>query len=45
MSQLGYMYVGWGVSLIVLSAYATVLVMRGRRLSERVPAEKSRWTS
>ncbi|MFA5565688.1 MAG: hypothetical protein WC184_06590 [Acidimicrobiia bacterium] len=45
MSQMGYMYVGWGVSLTVVALYSVLLVLRGRRLSQRVPAEKRRWTS
>jgi hypothetical protein len=45
MSQMGYMYLGWGVSLTVLGGYALSLVMRGRRLSKLVPAERRRWTS
>lgn len=45
MSQLGYMYLGWGISLAVLGGYALSLVARGRKLSKAVPPEKRRWTS
>ncbi|MDW3219374.1 MAG: hypothetical protein R8F63_12260 [Acidimicrobiales bacterium] len=43
MTHLGYLLVGWGVSLGVGAAYATSLILRGRRLSARVPAERRRW--
>jgi hypothetical protein len=43
MTHLGYLLVGWGVTLAVGTAYAVNLVRRGRRLSARVPAERRRW--
>jgi hypothetical protein len=45
MSQLGYMYLGWGISLAILAVYALSLVARGRKLSKVVPPERRRWTS
>jgi hypothetical protein len=45
MSQMAYMYLGWGISLGVLALYAASLVLRGRRLSQKVPVERRRWTS
>lgn len=45
MSQMGYMYLGWGVSLAIIALYAASLVVRGRRLSKLVPPERRRWTS
>jgi heme exporter protein D len=45
MSQMGYMYLGWGISLAVLALYALSLVFRGRRLAKVVPQERRRWTS
>jgi hypothetical protein len=45
MSQMGYMYLGWGISLAVLALYALSLVLRGRRLAKVVPPERRRWTS
>jgi hypothetical protein len=44
MSQMGYMYLGWGISLAVLALYALSLVLRGRRLAKVVPSERRRWT-
>ena len=45
MSDMGFMYVGWGVSLAVIAAYSVALVVRGRKLTQRVPEGKRRWTS
>ena len=43
MTHLGYLLVGWGVSLGCGVLYATRLVLRGRALSSKVPAEQRRW--
>ena len=43
MTHLGYLLAGWGVTIGVGIAYAASLVVRGRRLSARVPAERRRW--
>lgn len=43
MTHLGYLLVGWGVSLGCGVLYAARLVLRGRDLSARVPAEHRRW--
>lgn len=43
MSHLGYLLVGWGVTLAVGATYAASLLRRGRRLSARVPADRRRW--
>ena len=43
MTHLGYLLVGWGVSLGCGVLYATRLVLRGRSLSARVPAGQRRW--
>ena len=40
----GYVAAGWGISLVVLGAYALRTVRRGRALAERVPPEDRRWT-
>lgn len=45
MSQMSYMYLGWGISLVVLAVYAGSVVLRGRRLARAVPPERRRWTS
>ena len=43
MTHLGYLLVGWGVSLGAGVLYAVRLITRGRRLAARVPAERRRW--
>lgn len=43
MTHLGYLLAGWGVTIGVGAAYATSLVVRGRRLSARVPQDRRRW--
>ena len=43
MTHLGYLLVGWGVSLGCGVLYAARLVLRGRRLSAAVPAGRRRW--
>lgn len=43
MTHLGYLLVGWGVSLGCGVLYATRLMLRGRRLSAAVPAGQRRW--
>ena len=45
MSQMAYIYLGWGISLAVLGLYTASIVRRGRRLSRSVPPERRRWTS
>ena len=45
MTHLGYLLVGWGVTLGVGATYAVSLVRRGRRLAARVPAERRRWVT
>jgi len=42
-THLGYLLVGWGVSLSVVGLYSLSLVRRGRHLAARVPAERQRW--
>ncbi len=43
MTHLGYLLVGWGVSLGVVGLYSLSLVRRGRSLAKRVPADRRRW--
>ncbi len=43
MTHLGYLLVGWGVTLGCGIAYAAHLVRKGRALSARVPADRRRW--
>jgi len=43
MTHLGYLLVGWGVSLGAVGMYSLSLIRRGRSLARRVPAERRRW--
>ena len=43
MTHLGYLLVGWGATIGVGVAYAASLLLRGRRLSARVPVDRRRW--
>ena len=43
MTHLGYLLVGWSVSLGCGVLYAMRIVFRGRALSRQVPADKRRW--
>ena len=45
MTHLGYLLVGWGVSLGCGVLYAVRLILRGRDLSLRVPVGQRRWMS
>jgi hypothetical protein len=42
-THLGYLIVGWGVSLGAGAVYAARLITRGRRLAARVPTDRRRW--
>ncbi len=43
MTHLGYLLAGWGITIGVGVLYATRLIVRGRRLTRRVPAGRHRW--
>ena len=43
MTHAGYIAAGWSISAAVLVAYAVTILLRGRRLSGRVPARRRRW--
>ncbi len=43
MTHLGYLLVGWGVTLAVGGLYAAWLIVRGRRLTARTPEPRRRW--
>lgn len=43
MTHAGYIAAAWSVSAAVLVSYAAVVLLRGRRLSARVPARRRRW--
>jgi len=45
MSNTFYIVAGWIVVLGGSAAYATIVVLRGRALSLRVPVERRRWSS
>ena len=44
MTHAGYVGAGWGISLVVLGAYAIRTIRRGRALARQVPPEERRWT-
>ena len=44
-SDMTFIVAGWGVTLVALGGYTASLLLRGRRLSRQVPAERRRWTS
>jgi hypothetical protein len=44
MTDAAYVFLGWGVSLAVLGAYALRVLQRGRSLSRRVPPAERRWS-
>ena len=43
MSDWGYVAMGWGITLVVLVAYALWIILRGRSFSRRLPPEERRW--
>lgn len=43
MSDWGYVIAGWAVVVGGLALYAGSIVVRGRRLAGRVPADRRRW--
>jgi heme exporter protein D len=44
MTHTFHVALGWGITLGVLAAYSLRTVLRGRRLAERVPPERRRWS-
>ena len=43
MSNAGYIFTAWGITLGSCLAYAFSVVRRGRMLARRVPPERQRW--
>lgn len=43
MSDWGYVAMGWGITVVVLVAYALWIILRGRSLSRRLPPDDRRW--
>lgn len=43
-THLGYILVGWIVTVGVFAVFAAVTVRRGRRVSRVVPPEERRWS-
>ena len=41
---IGYVYVGWAVVIGGGIAYAVSVLQRGRRIAERVPEGRRRWS-
>jgi hypothetical protein len=44
MTHVGFVLSSWIVGLGSLSAYTLWVLVRGRRLSNQVPAERRRWS-
>ena len=43
MTDAGYIAAGWLITFGTLGGYAVWIVLRGKRLSPRVPPERRRW--
>ncbi len=43
MTHTGYLVAGWSIGLGGMAVYAVSLILRGRRLSRHVPANRRRW--
>ena len=43
MTHAGYIAAGWSISAALLVGYAVMVLLRGRRLSGKVPARRRRW--
>lgn len=43
MTHAGYIAAGWAVGVLGLTAYASAVLLRGRRLSKSVPFSRRRW--
>ena len=43
MSQWGYVILGWSMVAVAIVVYATIVIVRGRALSRRVPPQDRRW--
>jgi hypothetical protein len=43
MSQMGYVFLGWTVTGILLAAYSLRTVLRGRKLSRSLPPQERTW--
>ena len=43
MSQMGYVFLGYGVVFGALAAYSVRIVLRGRKLSRTLPPEERTW--
>lgn len=40
----GYVAAGWLLTFAAVGSYAMFVVLRGRKLSRKVPAEERRWS-
>jgi len=43
MTQMGYVFLGYGVAFGALAAYSVRVVYRGRKLSRTLPPEERTW--
>jgi heme exporter protein CcmD len=44
MTHAGYVMTGWLVTFGAVGGYAVMTLLRGRRLSKRVPPRERRWS-
>jgi hypothetical protein len=44
MTDAGFIFAGYGIVAVTLSAYAWRVLSRGRKLSRQVPEDRRRWT-
>lgn len=44
MTHIGYIAAGWLGAAALFGGYAASVLVRGRRLSQRVPPEERRWS-
>lgn len=42
-NELGYVFASYGVTIVLLSGFAALTIVRGRRLGRRLPPEDRRW--
>lgn len=43
LTHAGYLAAGWSIGLAAIGAYALSVLVRGRRLSRKVPPHRRRW--
>ncbi|NNC80201.1 MAG: hypothetical protein HKN94_08625 [Acidimicrobiales bacterium] len=43
MTHVGYLIAGWGSVVTISFAYGVSVIVRGRKLAEKVPEDRRRW--